>query len=81
MLLRIEDRLDGISNYVVWKDRIQTLFEEATILDIVQQGVVPPTIANELAELTKNNAKEKKVVMDSLKDHVVLQVRGNKYAY
>eukprot|EP00253_Pinus_taeda_P032436 PITA_32436 len=81
MFLRIEDRLDGISNYVVWKDRIQTVFEEAAVWDIVQQVVVPPTAADEHAKFTKNNAKAKRILMDRLKDYVVPQVRGNTYAY
>ena len=81
MFLRIEDKLDGISNYAVWKDRIQTVFQEATVWDIVQQVVVPPTAADEQSEFTKNNAKAKKTLMDNRKDHVVPQVRGNTYAY
>lgn len=77
MLLIIEDRLDGISNYAIWKDKIQTMFEEATLWDILWQVVVPPIAADELAEFTKNNAKAKYILTDSPKDHVVPQVRGN----
>jgi hypothetical protein len=57
------------------------MFEEAAVWDIVRQVVVPPTAADELVEFTKNNAKAKRILMDSLKDHVVPQVRGNTYAY
>ena len=71
MFLRIKDTLDGISNYDIWKDRIRTVFEEIEDWDIVRQVVVPPTAANELAKFTKNNAKAKRILMDSLKDHVV----------
>ena len=81
MFLRIEERLNGISNYAVWNDRIQIVFEEVVVSDIVRQVVVPPTTADELVEFTKNNAKAKKILMNSLKDHVVPQVRGNTYAY
>ena len=55
------------------------MFEEVAILNIVQQGVVHPTDADELVEFTKNNAKAKRILMDSLKVHVVPQVRGNTY--
>ena len=72
--------MDGISNYAIWKDNIQKVFEEETIWDIVRQVVVPPTVANELAEFTKSNAKAKRILLDSLKDHVVPLVRGNTYA-
>ena len=80
MFLRIEDKLDGISNSAIWKDKIQTVFEEAAVWDIVRQEVVPP-VAYEIVEFTSNNAKAKMILMDSLKDHVVPQVRGNTYAY
>lgn len=73
--------MDAISNYAIWKDRIQTVFEEAAVSDIVQQVVVPPTVADELAEFTKNNAKAKRILMDNLKNHAVPQMRGNTYAY
>ena len=60
MFLRIEDRLDGISNHAIWQNKIQAVFEEAAVWDIVRQRVVPPTTADELVEFTKNNAKAKK---------------------
>ena len=56
MFLGIEDILDGISNYAVWNDIIQTMFEEASIWDIVRKEFVPPTAVDELAKFTKNNA-------------------------
>ena len=73
----VQNRVDGISNYVVWNDRIHIVFEEAIVWDIVRQVVVPPIATNELVEFTKNNAKAKRILMDNLKDHVVPQVRGN----
>lgn len=33
--LRVEDRLDGQSNYSAWKERIQSIFEEAEFWGIV----------------------------------------------
>ena len=29
--LRVEDRLDGHTNYNVWKERMQSIFEEAEV--------------------------------------------------
>ena len=51
--LRVEDRLDGNSNYSVWKDRMQSIFEEAEVQDVMvhtaQHLVVVPTDAVQLA--------------------------------
>ena len=55
----IKDKLDGISNYAVWKDIIQTVFEEAAVWDIVRQEVIPPTDADELVEFTKKMQRQK----------------------
>ena len=33
--LRVEDRLDGHTNYNVWKERMQSIFEEAEVWDIM----------------------------------------------
>ena len=40
----------------------------------MRQEVEPPIATDELTEFTKNNAKAKRILMDSLKDHVVPQV-------
>ena len=34
--LRVEDRLDGHSNYSIWKERMQSIFEEAVQLHLLQ---------------------------------------------
>ena len=33
--LRVEDRLDGHTNYSVWKERMQSIFEEVEVWDIM----------------------------------------------
>ena len=47
--LRVEDRLDGHTNYNVWKERMHSIFEEAEVWDIMvhttQNPVVVPTDA------------------------------------
>eukprot|EP00253_Pinus_taeda_P014280 PITA_14280 len=59
--LRVEDRLDGHTNYNVWKERMQSIFEDAEVWDIMvhttQNPVVVPTDATQLAEDNKKNNK------------------------
>ena len=51
--LRVEDRLDGHSNYNVWKERMQSIFEEEEVWDIMvhtaQHPVNVPIDAVQLA--------------------------------
>ena len=49
----MEDRLDGHSNYNVWRERMQSIFEEGEVWDIMvrtqQQPVNVPTDVVQLA--------------------------------
>ena len=78
--LRVEDKLDGHSNYSVWKERMQSIFEEAEVWGIMvhttQCPVAVPADPDELAEFNKKNAKRKKLILDGVKDHVIPHVRG-----
>eukprot|EP00253_Pinus_taeda_P017406 PITA_17406 len=64
--LRVEDRLDGHNNYSVWKERMQSIFEEAEVWDIMvhttQNPVVVPTDATKLADYNKKNNKVGEVI-------------------
>ena len=85
MGLRVEDRLDGHTNYSVWKERMQSIFEEAEVWDIMvhttQTPVVVPTDATQLAAYNKKNNKGKRLILDKIKDHCIPHVRGNSNAH
>eukprot|EP00253_Pinus_taeda_P003200 PITA_03200 len=83
--LRVEDRLDGHSNYSVWNERMQSIFEEAEVWDIMvhttQNPVVVPTDATQLADYNKKNNKGKRLILDGVKDHCIPHVRGKRNAH
>ena len=83
--LRVKDRLDGQNNYNAWKERIQSIFEEAEVWGIMvnttQNPVVVPADPVQLAKFNKNNAKEKRLILEGIKDHVIPHVRGKTYAH
>eukprot|EP00253_Pinus_taeda_P009687 PITA_09687 len=80
--LRVEDRLDGHNNYNVWKERMQSMFEEAEVWDIMvhttQNPVVVRTNATQLADYNKKNNKGKRLIRDGVKDHCIPHVRGKR---
>jgi hypothetical protein len=39
--IRLEDRLDGISNYLQWKVRMTTIFKENKLWALVTTVIVP----------------------------------------
>ena len=83
--LRVEDRLDEQNNYNAWKERIQSIFEEAEVWGIMvnttQNPVIVPADLVQLAEFNKKSAKAKRLILEGIEDHVISHVRGKTYAH
>ena len=79
--LKVEDRLDGKSNFGAWKERTISVLEEVEVWDIVKKAVVPPTDATQLAAYKKNSIKAKRLILDGVKDHIIPHVRGKDHAF
>ena len=62
--LRVEDRLDGQSNFGAWKERIISVLEEPEVWDIAEKTVVPLIDATQLVAYKKNSVKSKRVILD-----------------
>ena len=78
---KVEDRLDGHMNFSAWKERIKCVFEEAEVWDIVEKQATIPTDSTQLAKFKKLNARAKRLILDSIRDHIIPHVRGKDYAY
>jgi len=83
--LRFEDRLDGETNFSLWKERIALLLEEHELWDIVHHiataHVVIPTYPTQLVAYNKKNGKAKRLILDAFKDHLIPHILGKKNAY
>ena len=79
--LRVEDRLDGGGNWTPWRARIVLLLEKSELWEIVDQTVTVPTDPVLPAEFKKKNVRAKRIILDSVKDHIIPHVAGNDYAY
>ena len=77
--LRVEDRLDGHSNYSLSEERMQSIFEEAEVWGIMvstqQHPVNVPIDAVQLADFNKKSNKGKRLILDGIKDHCIPHVR------
>jgi hypothetical protein len=70
--IRYEDRLDGISNYLQWKVRMSSILRENKIWSFVSTIVVVPSIdpiALDLHEVKE--AKDQRLILDGVKDHLI----------
>jgi hypothetical protein len=69
--LRVEDRLDGASNFLSWKARVTLLLKEYDLWEIVDKVVPPPTDPQALAAHQKKEIKAQWVILDVVKDHLI----------
>jgi hypothetical protein len=81
--LRVEDRLAGAGNWSPWKARIVLILEELELWDIVQAPVVLPAVIDPvlMAEFRRRNIKEKRTILDAIKDHIISHVSGKTFAH
>jgi hypothetical protein len=69
--MRVEDRLEGSINFKSWKHRLQMILDENDLLEHVTMGVLEPEEEDQKTKHKKNEKKEKKIVSDSVKDHLI----------
>ena len=74
--LRDQDKLDGTSNFGVWKAKISLLLEENGIKDYVTSVVPIPTDATQLVAYKKDIAKARRIILDHVNDHIVPHISG-----
>jgi hypothetical protein len=76
--LIIEDRLYGAYNFLSWKARLTLLLKEYELWDLVDKLVVPPTNMTSLEDHNKKDIKEERVLLDSVKNHLIPHLFENK---
>ena len=66
-----QDRLDGLSNFAIWKVRMLVFMEAYGLREHAEKVLATPTDAKLLAENNEAVAHAKRFIMDGVKDHVV----------
>ena len=86
--LRIEDRLDGATNFSPWKARITLILEENELWDIVvvpadatTNPVVVPVDAVDKAAFTKRDVKARRIILAAMKDHIIPHILSKTHAF
>jgi len=69
--LRVEDRLEGVSNFRSWKSRMLMLLNEHDLKDHILRDIPEPEAAREKTKHKKNEAIAMRIIMDSVRDHLV----------
>ena len=76
--LRLEYALEGSSNYIAWKDRMEAVLEDNGLKEFIDQEIPKPTSTNaqELAEWKKCVAKVIRIILEGVRDHIVSSLHG-----
>ena len=69
--IRTEDRLDGSFNFKNWKARVIVILEENDIDHYVTTVVAEPTTNAGRASFKRNQAKVRRIIYDSVKEHIM----------
>jgi hypothetical protein len=69
--VRVEDRLEGASNFSVWKLGIMNILQEHDLEQYVTTVMEEPTSNAGRAAFMKRQAKAKRIIFDSVKDNIM----------
>jgi hypothetical protein len=72
--LKIKDRLEAAINFRAWKPRVLLLLEENDLKEYVDGVIMSPTDLQELATHKKEEVKAKRVLLESVKDHLISHI-------
>jgi hypothetical protein len=69
--LRVEDILDGASNFLSWKTRVTLALKEYDLWELVDKVVAPLIDPADLVVHQKKEIKAEQVLLDLVKDHII----------
>jgi hypothetical protein len=69
--LRFEDRLKGASNFSPWRECIAPVLEEQGLCKFVEETSVPPVDPEQLAAHIRKDVKERRIIIDGVKGHII----------
>ena len=75
--LKLEDHLDRAKNFISWKSRVLIL-EEIDFLELVNENVSKPNAEEDKSHWRKSDARARRILVDSIRDYLVLQILQKK---
>ena len=71
--IKVEDHLDGATNFISWKSRILILGEN-DLLKLVNQKVPEQDVEEDKSHWRKSDARARRILVNSVRDHLVPQI-------
>jgi hypothetical protein len=77
----VEDRLDGSNNFSSWKSRLQITLKEDDLLSLIEKTLRETTIDEEKEDWKANDVKARKIIIYSVRDHLLPCIATLKTTY
>ena len=76
--LRLEYALDGSSNYIAWKDRMEVVLEDNGLKEFIDSNVPKQgsSDATLLDAWKKKTTKMRRILLEGVKDHIMSSLHG-----
>eukprot|EP00253_Pinus_taeda_P003072 PITA_03072 len=79
--LRLEYALEGSSNYIAWKDRMEAVLDDNGLKEFVDADVPKPTDAAQVVDWQKKIARCRRILLEGVRDHIVSSLHGKTTPY
>jgi hypothetical protein len=76
--VKLVDKLEGVENFRAWKYRISLILEENDLARFVKEELPEPEDAAEKTKHQKDKIRAKRIIADSVKDHMIPYVSSKK---
>ena len=75
---KLEDKLEGIENFLAWKYRIGLILKENDLEKYIKDDIAEPKEYEAKEKHEKDLIKAMRIIADSIKDHLIPQVSSKK---
>jgi hypothetical protein len=75
---KLANKLEGVEKFRSWKYRIDLILEENDLARFIKEEVPKPDDASEKAKHLKDTIRAKRIIADSIKDHLIPYVSSKK---
>jgi hypothetical protein len=76
--IKLVDKLEGVENFFSWKYRIGLILEENDLERFVKEELPEPEDATEKEKHQKDTIRAKRIIADSIKDHLIPYLSSKK---
>ena len=76
--IKLEDKLEGLENFMAWNYRIGLVFKENGLEKYIKDEIAEPEEAEAKEKHEQGLIKAMRIIVDSIKDHLIPQVSSKK---